>query len=372
MSSSATTPGAAPLQHRTVLLHEAVEGLWDTEAGPHPEGVYVDATFGRGGHSRLILSKLGPQARLLALDRDPEAIAHATQGEGAIVDPRFRIEHAAFSSWADVVAGLGWGPVQGILMDIGVSSPQIDTPGRGFSFRFDAPLDMRMDTTQGESAADFIARASVDEITEVIRTYGEERFAWPIAKALVALRDEGKSVRTTGELSAVVARTVKTREAGQDPATRTFQALRIQVNRELGELEDALDAALRMLAPGGRLAVISFHSLEDRIVKTFIAKHSREEVDRRVPFAEPKALMLHAVARIKPSEAEVSGNPRSRSAVLRVAERTDVPWTSELAGTEPDRRRAKKAPARKAPSPKPGAKPAGKSSAKPSGKGGRW
>ncbi len=371
---SPSTPQAAvaPAQHRTVLLNEAVDALWDEAEGPQPDGIYVDATFGRGGHSRLILSKLGPQARLLALDRDPEAIAHATQGEGAITDPRFRIEHAAFSSWADVVAGLGWGPVQGILMDIGVSSPQIDTPGRGFSFRFDAPLDMRMDTTQGESAADFIARASVDEITEVIRTYGEERFAWPIAKALVALRDEGKSVRTTGELSAVVARTVKTREAGQDPATRTFQALRIQVNRELGELEDALDAALRMLAPGGRLVVISFHSLEDRIVKTFIAKHSREEVDRRVPFAEPKALMLNAVARIKPSEAEVSGNPRSRSAVLRVAERTDVPWSLELAGTEPDRRRAKKVVERKAASPRPGAKSAGKPAGKSSGKGGRW
>ncbi|MBP6614431.1 MAG: 16S rRNA (cytosine(1402)-N(4))-methyltransferase RsmH, partial [Aquabacterium sp.] len=214
-------------------------------------------------------------------------------------------------------------------MDIGVSSPQIDNPARGFSFRFDAPLDMRMDTTQGESAADFLAHASVDELTEVIRTYGEERFAWPIAKALVARRDEGQPVRTTGELSAVVARTVKTREVGQDPATRTFQALRIHVNRELGELEDALASALTMLAPGGRLAVISFHSLEDRIVKTFIAKHSKDEVDRRVPFAAPKPLMLHAIGRLKPSETEVSGNPRSRSAVLRVAERTEVPWSPE-------------------------------------------
>lgn len=344
----AVTPGAAPAQHRTVLLHEAVEALWSPETGPRDDGVYVDATFGRGGHTRLILARLGPRARLLALDRDPEAIAHATQGEGAIVDPRFHIAHAPFSSWAQVVAERGWGPVQGLLMDIGVSSPQIDTPARGFSFRFDAPLDMRMDTTQGESAADFIARASVDELTEVIRTYGEERFAWPIAKALVALRDEGKSVRTTGELSAVVARTVKTREAGQDPATRTFQALRIQVNRELGELEDALDAALQSLAPGGRLAVISFHSLEDRIVKSFIAKHSREEVDRRVPFAAPKALMLQAVARIKPSVDEVAGNPRARSAVLRVAERTDVPWTPALAGVAPERRREKKAPAKPA------------------------
>lgn len=321
--------GTTPWQHQTVLLHEAVDALWDPAVGPEPQGVYVDATFGRGGHSRLILSKLGPEARLLALDRDPDAIAHATQGAAAIVDARFRIAHAAFSSWAQVASDLGMGPVQGLLMDIGVSSPQIDNPERGFSFRFDAPLDMRMDTTQGESAADYLARASVDELTEVIRTYGEERFAWPIAKALVARRDEGQPVRTTAELSAVVARTVKTREYGQDPATRTFQALRIHVNRELGELEDALASALKMLAPGGRLAVISFHSLEDRIVKTFIAKHSREEVDRRVPFAQPKALMLHAVARIKPSDAEVAGNPRSRSAVLRVAERTDVPWSAQ-------------------------------------------
>lgn len=328
-----------PWQHRTVLLHEAVDALWDPETGPAPAGVYVDATFGRGGHSRLILSKLGPQARLLALDRDPEAIAHATQGPQAILDPRFQIKHAAFSSWAQVVSDLGWGPVQGLLMDIGVSSPQIDNPQRGFSFRFDAPLDMRMDTTQGESAADFLARATQDELADVIQTYGEERFARPIAKALVARRDAGQPVRTTGELSEVVARSVKIREAGQDPATRTFQALRIHVNRELGELEDALEAALKMLAPGGRLAVISFHSLEDRIVKTFIARHSREEFDRRVPFAAPKPLLLKSIRRIKPSDEEVEGNPRSRSAVLRVAERTDVPWSAELArAAEPARK----------------------------------
>ncbi|MDO9237090.1 MAG: 16S rRNA (cytosine(1402)-N(4))-methyltransferase RsmH [Aquabacterium sp.] len=318
-----------PLLHRTVLLQEAVDALWDADSGPAPRGVYVDATFGRGGHSRLMLSKLGAEARVLALDRDPDAILHATQGEGAIVDARFRIEHAAFSSWAQVVSDLDMGPVQGLLMDIGVSSPQIDNPARGFSFRFDAPLDMRMDTTQGESAADYLARASVDDLTEVIRTYGEERFAWPIAKALIERRDEGQPVRTTGELSAVVARSVRTREFGQDPATRTFQALRIHVNRELGELEDALESALTMLAPGGRLAVISFHSLEDRIVKNFITRNSREEVDRRAPFANPKPLMLHAVARIKPSAEEVSANPRSRSAVLRVAERTEVPWTAQ-------------------------------------------
>ncbi|MDE1999005.1 MAG: 16S rRNA (cytosine(1402)-N(4))-methyltransferase RsmH [Burkholderiales bacterium] len=319
-----------PWQHRTVLLHEAVDALWDAETGPLPTGVYVDATFGRGGHSRLILSRLGAQAKLLALDRDPEAIAHATQGPQAILDPRFQIKHAAFSSWAQVVSELGLAPVQGLLMDIGVSSPQIDNPQRGFSFRFDAPLDMRMDTTQGESAADFLARATQDELADVIQTYGEERFARQIAKAIVARRDAGQPLRTTGELSEVVARAVKTREAGQDPATRTFQALRIHVNRELGELEDALEAALMMLAPGGRLAVISFHSLEDRIVKTFIARHSREEVDRRVPFAAPRPLLLKSIGRIKPSEAEVAANPRARSAVLRVAERTDVPWSEAL------------------------------------------
>lgn len=319
-----------PWQHRTVLLHEAVDALWDEAAGPLPQGRYVDATFGRGGHSRLILSKLGPEAALLAIDRDPEAIAHATEGEAAIRDERFRIAHAPFSEWADAAQERGWEAVDGLLMDIGVSSPQIDNPQRGFSFRFDAPLDMRMDTTSGESAADFLARATIDELADVIRTYGEERFAGPIARALIARRDEGRPVRTTGELSAVVASAVRTREPGQDPATRTFQALRIHVNRELGELEDALDAALRMLAPGGRLAVISFHSLEDRIVKTFIARHSKEEVDRRVPFAQPRPLLLKSIGRIKPSDEEVSGNPRSRSAVLRVAERTDTPWSPEL------------------------------------------
>lgn len=324
MSTAPTT-----WQHRTVLLHEAVQALWD-EAGPVEHGVYVDGTFGRGGHSRLILSQLGPQARLIAFDRDPEAIAHAREGESAITDARFQIVHEAFSNWADAVAELGVGQVQGILLDIGVSSPQIDNPARGFSFRFDAPLDMRMDTTQGESAADFLARASQDEIADVIRLYGEERFAGPIARAIVARRDEGQPLQTTGELQALVARVVRTREAGQDPATRTFQALRIQVNRELGELEDALHGALQRLAPGGRLAVISFHSLEDRIVKTFIARHSKEEVDRRVPFAQARPLLLKSIARIKPGEEEVAGNGRARSAVLRIAERTDVPYSDEL------------------------------------------
>jgi 16S rRNA (cytosine1402-N4)-methyltransferase len=354
-----------PLQHRTVLLHEAVQALWGEE-GPVADGVYVDATFGRGGHSRLILSQLGPNARLIALDRDPEAIAHAREGEQAITDPRFQIAHAAFSGWVEAVAELGVTQVHGLLMDIGVSSPQIDTPERGFSFRFDAPLDMRMDTTQGESAAEFLARADVDQIADVIRTYGEERFAGPIARAIVARREEGQPLQTTGELQALVARAVKTREHGQDPATRTFQALRIQVNRELGELEDALDSALQHLAPGGRLAVISFHSLEDRIVKTFIARHSKEEVDRRVPFAAPRPLMLHAVARIKPSDEEVSGNPRSRSAVLRVAERSDVAYSAQLMSAAQPQAAARKAGGKS--TGKTPAKPAGKSAAKGAGK----
>jgi len=211
------------------------------------------------------------------------------------------------------------------LLDLGVSSPQIDNPVRGFSFRFDGPLDMRMDTTRGESVADWLATATVDQITEVIRDYGEERFAFQIAKALVARRQERGPISSTAELAQLVADTVKTREPGQNPATRTFQALRIFINAELEELEQALEASLRVLRPGGRLVVISFHSLEDRIVKQFIARHSKEVVDRRVPFAQPKAMHLQALDRIKPSEAEVAANPRARSAIMRVAQRTEVP-----------------------------------------------
>jgi 16S rRNA (cytosine1402-N4)-methyltransferase len=315
------------------LLHEAVQALLPAE-GPLT-GVYVDATFGRGGHTRHLLSQLQPEAKVLALDRDPDAVAHATQGDQAIRDARFQIVHAPFSSWGRVVADLGLSPVRGLLMDIGVSSPQIDNPDRGFSFRFNAPLDMRMDTTQGESAAQYLARADVDELTHIIHTYGEERFARPVAKAIVARREAGEPLGTTFELAELVARAVKTREAGQNPATRTFQALRILVNRELDELQDALEAALMHLAPGGRLVVISFHSLEDRIVKTFMNKHSRDVVDRRAPFAPPKPALLGAVSRIKPSDDEVRVNPRARSAVLRLAERTDVPWSAELAGVAP-------------------------------------
>lgn len=310
---------AVPRQHRTVLLHEAVDALVH-----RPDGTYLDGTFGRGGHSRLILSRLSPEGRLLAIDRDPEAVAHATQGEAGITDPRFSIDHNRFADYPAVMARHGVAQLDGLLLDIGVSSPQIDDPARGFSFRHDGPLDMRMDPTRGQSAAEFLATAPKERIAEVVRDYGEERFAPAIARAVVARREAGHVLQRTSELAELLASVVRTRERGQDPATRTFQALRILVNGELDELEQALEASLAALKPGGRLAVISFHSLEDRIVKTFINRHSREEFDRRAPFAEPKPALFNALARIKPSDEEVSGNGRSRSAVLRVAERTDV------------------------------------------------
>jgi 16S rRNA (cytosine1402-N4)-methyltransferase len=302
-------------QHRTVLLTEAIDALVTDAAG-----VYVDGTFGRGGHSRLLLSKLAPTARVIALDRDLEAVAAASELQRS--DTRFHILHANFAELRDALASMGITQINGLLLDLGVSSPQIDNPARGFSFRFDAPLDMRMDTSRGESAADFLARADERQLSEVIKDYGEERFARQIAKALVARREGGHAVRTTAELSELVARAVRTREAGQDPATRTFQALRIFVNAELEALDEGLKASLDLLAPGARLAVIAFHSLEDRRVKEFIARESRDEVDRRAPFAPAKAMRLKAVARIKPSAEEVAANPRARSAILRVAERT--------------------------------------------------
>ena len=311
-------------QHTTVLLAEAIDSLLTT-----PDGVYVDGTFGRGGHSRALLARLSPRGRLIAFDRGPGAVAAA---QSTVSDPRFSIHHARFGALQETLAGLGVAGIHGLLLDLGVSSPQIDNPARGFSFRFDAPLDMRMDPTRGESAADFLARADERHIAEVIREHGEERFAVPIAKALVARRESGNPVRTTGELSEVVARAVKTREPGQDPATRTFQGLRIHVNAELEELEQGLKSGVELLHPSGRLVVISFHSLEDRIVKTFIARESRSEVDRRAPFAPEKAHRLKSLGRIKPSEAEVKANPRARSAVMRVAERTQASASSPARG----------------------------------------
>lgn len=299
--------------HVPVLLQEAVQALQ-----VHPSGLYVDGTFGRGGHARAVLQRLGPQGRLVVLDRDPQAVSVAQ----AISDARLRVCHASFADLAQVLAGLGLDAVDGVLLDLGVSSPQLDDPARGFSFRHDAPLDMRMDTTRGLTAAQFLAQADEHEIARVIREYGEERFAHPIAKAVVARRAGGRPLLRTRELAEVVARAVRTREAGQDPSTRTFQALRIHVNGELDALEHGLRAAVECLAPGGRLAVISFHSLEDRLVKQFIARESREVVDRRAPFAPSPVLRLRAIARVRPSPEEVATNPRARSAILRVAERT--------------------------------------------------
>ena len=321
--TSAPTAAPAPAagwQHTTVLLDEAVAAVLG-----RPDGLYVDGTFGRGGHSRALLARLAPAGRLIGFDKDPEAVA-----AGALLaadDPRFAIVHDSFADMARALRERGIVQVDGVLLDLGVSSPQIDDPARGFSFRFDAPLDMRMDTTRGETAADFLAGASERRIAEVIRDYGEERFAVPIAKAIVAGRAGGDTIRTTAQLSQLVARAVKTREPGQNPATRTFQALRIVVNAELEALDQGLSAALGLLAPGGRLAVISFHSLEDRIVKTFIARESREQVDARSPslYAAPKPMRLNALGRIRPGAAELKANPRARSATLRVAERTAVP-----------------------------------------------
>ncbi len=304
------------LQHTTVLLDEAVDALLGA-AGESPSGTFIDGTFGRGGHSRRILLRLGPEGRLVAFDKDPEAIAEATR----ITDARFSIRHEGFRNLGELPEG----SAAGVLLDLGVSSPQIDSPGRGFSFRFDGPLDMRMDTTRGQSVAEWLADAEVGQIAEVIREYGEERFAGPIAKAIVARRQERGPIGTTAELAELVAGAVRTREQGQNPATRTFQALRIFINAELEELQQALEASLRVLAPGGRLVVISFHSLEDRIVKQFIAQHSKEVYDRRAPFAAPQPMRLNALDRIKPSAGEVAANPRARSAVMRVAERTEVP-----------------------------------------------
>ncbi|MGE8317530.1 MAG: 16S rRNA (cytosine(1402)-N(4))-methyltransferase RsmH [Comamonas sp.] len=302
-------------EHTTVLLREAVEAL--ALPSVRPDALLVDGTFGRGGHSRAILAGLPAGGRLVAFDKDEEAIAAAAQ----IADARFSIRHQGFQHLGELEPG----SVSGILLDLGVSSPQIDSPARGFSFRFDGPLDMRMDTSSGLSVAEWLQDADVQQIAEVIRDFGEERFAGPIAKAIVARREAGSPMATTADLAELVAGTVKTREAGQHPATRTFQAFRIFINAELEELQQALKASLRVLAPGGRLVVISFHSLEDRIVKQFIAQHSKEVYDRRAPFAPPKPMLLNALARVRPGEQEVKANPRARSAVMRVAERTETP-----------------------------------------------
>ena len=304
--------------HITVLLQEAVEGL-----AIKPDGIYVDGTFGRGGHSRLVLASLGPQGRLIAFDRDPVAVAAGQ----AVDDPRFELVHAPFSDFAEALAERGVTQVDGVLLDLGVSSPQLDEAERGMSFRFDAPLDMRMDTTRGMTAAEWLAEASVADITRVLREYGEERFAYEIAKALIAARTGG-AIATTGQLAALVEKTVWTREPGQHPATRTFQALRIFVNQELEELSLVLPQVVAALAAGGRLVVISFHSLEDRIVKRFMRDASRPpQLPARLPVRAadmPKPKLALVGKAVRPSDEEVSANPRSRSAVMRVAERLDT------------------------------------------------
>ncbi len=288
----------------------------------HPDGLYVDATFGRGGHTGAILERLGPEGRVFALDRDPAAIAHAREAFAG--ESRLSVVQAAFSRLAECTREWGvFGRIDGVLLDLGVSSPQLDDPDRGFSFLRDGPLDMRMDPTQGESAAHWLARASVDEIVRVLRQYGEERFARRIARAIDAARREAP-IETTARLAEVVAAAVPSREPGRHPATRTFQALRIQVNGELQELAAALPQALEVLAPRGRLVVISFHSLEDRLVKRFLQQEARG--DRFPPDLAVPASALSPTVRllgkaVRPSTREVAENPRARSAVLRGAER---------------------------------------------------
>lgn len=324
--------------HRPVLLAECISAL-DIRA----DGVYVDATFGRGGHSAKILERLGPTGRLIALDRDPQAVAaglvlmerlrnqnsDAQTGSG-----QFVIEHAAFSQLDAVLDAYGATSIDGILLDLGVSSPQLDDPSRGFSFRLDGPLDMRMDPTRGMSVRQWLGQATEGQIREALKNYGEERFAVQIAAAIVARRGDAGSAAfaTTGELASLVASVVRRRQKGsqmgKDPATRTFQALRILINQELEELEIVLERATARLAIGGRLAVISFHSLEDRIVKQFMARESGRSQVRRDPIRgtpiHDSPLRLSAYRKVVPSDEETRANPRSRSAILRVAQRVDA------------------------------------------------
>jgi 16S rRNA (cytosine1402-N4)-methyltransferase len=317
--------------HLPVLATEAIAAL-----AVRPDGIYVDGTFGRGGHSRLILERLGPRGRLIALDRDPQAAAAAAQ----IDDSRLTFVHTNFANLSRALDDAGAAAVQGMLFDLGVSSPQLDEPARGFSFRHDGPLDMRMDPTQGMSAADWLAGAEEQQIRGVIHDYGEERFAKQIAAAIVDARRREPIVRTR-QLAELVAQAVRTREPGQDPATRTFQALRIHVNRELEEVSVTLPQAVARLAPQGRLAVISFHSLEDRIVKRFLQSAARPEMPRRLPLKasempQPTIKLLGRAMRA--SSEETTTNPRARSATLRVAERTAVPFLSPNTRIEPGAR----------------------------------
>ena len=306
-------------KHKTVLLDEAVNGL-----NIRGDGIYIDGTFGRGGHSRLILSQLGPDGQLLAIDRDPQAI----QAAQSITDPRFTIVHGPFSELSHYVRERGLeGKIDGILLDLGVSSPQLDDPERGFSFMRDGPLDMRMDPSRGLSAAEWLQKADAEDIAWVLKTFGEERFAKRIARAIVERNRELPMTRTK-ELAELIAAATPIRDKHKHPATRSFQAIRIYINSELEEIERALDGALEVLAPGGRLSVISFHSLEDRIVKRFMRQHSRgPQVPAGLPMTEQQlselgGRSLKVGGKMMPSEPEVAENPRARSSVLRFAERT--------------------------------------------------
>ncbi len=308
-------------QHTPVLLEEVLASMQVKEGGR-----YLDATFGRGGHTAAILDRIGSSGCVVAVDRDPHAIraGHERFGDDALASGRLRLVESPFSRLVQVAKDLGMvGGFDGVLLDLGVSSPQLDDAARGFSFAQDGPLDMRMNNRAGMTAADWLARAPEHEIARVIRDFGEERFAKRIARAIVNARHERPIARTL-ELADIVARAVPTREPGKHPATRTFQAIRIQVNQEFEEIEQALAGSLEVLAHGGRLAVISFHSLEDGMVKRFMQQHSTEDpVYAGLPevpaHARPK---LRRIGRaIHPGEAEVNANPRSRSAILRVAER---------------------------------------------------
>jgi 16S rRNA (cytosine1402-N4)-methyltransferase len=314
-------------EHKPVLVEEAVAAL-AIGAG---DGLFVDATFGRGGHAARILALLGPQGRLLAIDQDPQAIAAGRRHFAH--EARLVLAHAQFGALESLVQAHGEGRAcRGILFDLGVSSPQLDDPARGFSFQHDGPLDMRMDPTRGQSAAQYLARESPDGIREVISRLGEERFAGRIARAIVEARGEAP-IESTAQLAAIIARAVPTRERGRHPATRTFQALRMHVNDELGEIARGLRAAVRALDVGGRLAAISFHSLEDRLVKQFMRRQSQPDpAHAHLPYPPPHHPALRLAGRKqRPTDAEIAANPRARSAILRVAERCDGPLLGEAA-----------------------------------------
>jgi 16S rRNA (cytosine1402-N4)-methyltransferase len=303
--------------HRPVLLDEAVNALFGDV--PKAAAMYLDGTFGRGGHSGLILQRMSTNSQLIACDKDPQAIEQAS----LIKDSRFKIVHTSFAKMSAHIAS---NSLDGILLDLGISSPQIDQAERGFSFRMDGPLDMRMNSQEGQSAQEWLATADEKLIARVIKDYGEERFAVSIAKAIVASREQGNAIRTTRQLASLVASVVRTREHDQDPATRTFQAIRIFINQELHDLEEGLKMSLDLLKLQGRLVVISFHSLEDRIVKQFMQQHSKVQIPRGIALRESEMPLspLKIIARMKPSASEVQQNPRARSAVMRVAQKVGV------------------------------------------------